>query len=327
VHHCMVDGVAGVDLMATLLAVAPDDGPGPDWEPVGRPSDTRLAASAAADLARAVVVAPFWILRQAGHPQRAVHGLRSLASGFGDWAGVLWPTHKSSITGPVGAERAWAWAEVDLSEAKAVRAERGGTVNDVVLSAVANGLRKLLLARGEDPRSTTIRTVIPVSVRTEDGVLDNEVSAELADLPVDIACPELRYEVVRSETERLKRSHEVEAGEAATSLAGWVPPPLLAFGTRAAVALLRRHPQRNVTTVVTNVPGPQEPLTAAGRRMLATYPYIPVALGVRITVGVLSYDGGLFFGVTGDKDSMPDVELVAEGIREGIAELHAPIPA
>jgi hypothetical protein len=172
-----------------------------------------------------------------------------------------------------------------------------------------------------------LRTVVPVSVRVQADAVDNEVSAVVVDLPVGIRLPELRYAAVRSETDRQKASHEVEVGEAATGLADWLPPPLMAVGTRAVAGVLRNHAQRNISTVVTNVPGPQHPLFAAHRRLLATYPYVPVAFGVRITVGILSYDGTLYFGVTGDKASTPDLDVVARGIEAGFAELAPPGPA
>jgi diacylglycerol O-acyltransferase / wax synthase len=194
-------------------------------------------------------------------------------------------------------------------------------VNDVILAAVTRGFRDLLETRGEDPTHHQIHTLVPVSVRVEHGVMDNEVSALVADLPVRFSTPELRYEAICAETQRLKASSEAEAGEAVTRLAELVPAPLMAFGTRATSAFLRRRPQRNVTTVTTNVPGPQFPLYAAGRRMLTYYPFVPVAFGVRYAIAILSYDGDLYFGLTGDKECSPDLGVLAKGIEAGFAEL------
>jgi hypothetical protein len=106
-----------------------------------------------------------------------------------------------------------------------------------------------------------------------------------------------------------------------TRLAELVPAPLMAYGTRAVVSALHRWPQRNVTTVTTNVPGPQFPLYANGRRMVAYYPFVPVALGVRYAVAILSYDGGLYFGLTGDEACSPDLDVLAKGIEAGFTEL------
>ena len=331
VHHCVVDGVAGVELMAALLDDSPDaerPAAGP-WTPAPGPTETALVTDAFGQLAAGTLRAGRWVFDAAAHPTDTVGRLWDLGAGARSWLGEAWPTPKSSLEGTVGPERTWTWATVPLADAKAVRAERGGTVNDVILAAVTRGLRDLLQARGEDPAATEVRTLVPVSVRAEHGRMDNEVSALVAELPVDVAVPELRYEAVRDETRWLKLSHEAEAGEAVTALADLVPPSALAYGTKVVAALLRRHPQGSITTVTTNVPGPQFPLYAAGRRMLAYHPFVPVAFGVRVAVAILSYDGTLSFGVTGDKETTPDVDVLAAGIVAGVEELRdrrAPCP-
>jgi diacylglycerol O-acyltransferase len=327
VHHCIVDGVAGVDLMEVVLddtptAAVAGSADRDEWTAAPPPSDTRLALGALGDLVQPVLAASRRLLGAATRPGDAVRGLRRLGSGVRSWVGEAWPTPRSAIGGTIGPDRRWTWARATLAEAKAIRAARGGTVNDVILAAVTRGFRDLLEARGEDPATTEVRSLVPVSVRAEHGVLDNEVSALVADLPVGYAVAELRYEAVRSETFYLKLSDEAEAGEAVTALAELVPAPLMAFGTRAAAALLRHHPQRNITTVTTNVPGPQYPLYAAGRRMVGYFPYVPVAFGIRYAVAVLSYDGELFFGLTGDQESSPDLDVLAHGIEAGFAELR-----
>lgn len=326
VHHCMVDGIAGVGLMEEVLDLAPDAEPGPErsepWVAVPGPSETRLVADAVGDLVTTVLRWTGVVLGSLARPGETASRLRTLTSGVGSWLGEAWPTTATSVDGTIGPERCWRGVRVPLAEAKAIRAERGGTVNDVILTAVTRGFRDLLLARGEDPAATEIRTLVPVSVRTEHGRLDNEVSAMVADLPVEISVPELRYEAIRNETRWLKLSHEAEAAESVSSLADLVPAPFMAYGSRVAAAVLRRHPQRSINTVTTNVPGPQVPLFAAGRRMVAYYPYVPVAFGVRFAVAILSYDGELFFGVTGDRDSAPDIDVLADGIVAGITELY-----
>ena len=328
VHHCIVDGVAGMDLMEVVLDDSPTaaaESTGRDeWEAEPGPSDTRLAMDAVGDLVQPLLAASRRLLGAVAHPGDALRGLRRLGSGLRSWVDEAWPTPRSTIGGTIGPDRRWTWARATLAEAKAIRAARGGTVNDVILAAVTRGFRDLLEARGEDPALHEVRTLVPVSVRARHGVLDNEVSALVAELPVGYAVAELRYEAVRSETLCLKLSDEPEAGEAVTALAELVPAPLMAFGTRAAVALLRHHPQRNITTVTTNVPGPQYPLYAAGRRMVGYFPYVPVAFGIRYAVAVLSYDGDLFFGLTGDQESSPDLDVLARGIEAGFAELRLP---
>ncbi len=160
---------------------------------------------------------------------------------------------------------------------------------------------------------------MPVSVRrpTEKGTYNNRVSAMFAELPAGLEDPVERLRSVSAQMDGLKRSKQAVAGDALTSLSGFAPSMLLALGTRLAV----RMPQRSLTTVTTNVPGPQQPLFLAGRRMLEAVPYVPIANQVRIGTAIFSYDGALKFGVTGDYDSAPDIRVLCDGIETGMAEL------
>jgi WS/DGAT/MGAT family acyltransferase len=232
--------------------------------------------------------------------------------------GLVRRTPPSSLNGPIGPHRRWSWARSQLSDVKAIRGALGGTVNDVVLACITNGFRRLLLARGE-PIDRVVRTMVPVSVRApgERGTYNNRVSAMFAELPVGIEDPRERLDAIRTQMEGLKESRQAVAGEVLTSLSGFAPPMLLALGERVAT----RVPQRNVNTVTTNVPGPQFPLYAAGRRLLEAFPYVPLGGRVRVGVAIFSYDGALNFGVTGDYDSAADVGVLCDGIEEGLAEL------
>jgi diacylglycerol O-acyltransferase len=157
--------------------------------------------------------------------------------------------------------------------------------------------------------------------QTAHDVYDNRVSAIFFDLPVHVDDPVDRLKAAREEMARLKQSHEPEAGEALTSLAGAMPTTLTASALRLATRLSTRLPQRNMNTVVTNVPGPTLPLYAAGRQMLEYLPFVPLGSGVRIGVAILSYNGMLFFGITGDFDTAPDIDVIATGIESAIAAL------
>jgi hypothetical protein len=161
--------------------------------------------------------------------------------------------------------------------------------------------------------------MVPVSVRSpgERGTYNNRVSAMFAELPVGVEDPIERLDSIRSQMEGLKESKQAVAGEVLTSLSGFAPPLLLALGERVAT----RVPQRNVNTVTTNVPGPQYPLYAAGRRLLEAFPYVPLGGRVRIGIAIFSYHGALNFGVTGDFDAAPDIEVLCNGIEEGVGEL------
>jgi WS/DGAT/MGAT family acyltransferase len=321
VHHCMVDGVSGTDLLAVMLdqardATPPDSGNG--WFPRPEPTSAQILSTALIERA----VSPYEMLRSARAATRAPRELASRLTetvrGLAAMRGLL-RSGQTSLNGPIGPHRRWAWARSQLADVKAVRASLGGTVNDVVLAVITNGFRELLQSRGEPVEEQTVRTMVPVSVRSPDerGTYNNRVSAMFAELPVGIADPVERLDSIRTQMEGLKESKQAVAGEVLTSLSGFAPPMLLSLGTRAFM----RFPQRSLNTVTTNVPGPQFPLFAAGRRMLEAFPYVPLAGTVRIGIAIFSYDGTLNFGVTGDFDSATDIGVLAGGIEGGLAQL------
>jgi WS/DGAT/MGAT family acyltransferase len=252
-------------------------------------------------------------------PRQIASQLGEVARGLRAWGGVVRPTPRSTINGPIGPHRRWDWARTTLADVKTVRKALGGTVNDVVLTVLTRGFRDLLLARGEDVEGRFVRTLVPVSVRaaSERGTYNNRVSAMIAALPVGIDDPQERLAAIRSQMDGLKESKQAVAGEVLTSLSGFAPSMLLALGTRVAM----RVPQRNVNTVTTNVPGPQLPLYARGRQMLEAFPFVPLASSVRVGVAIFSYNGMLNYGVTGDYDSAPDIGVLCGGIEAGMTEL------
>jgi diacylglycerol O-acyltransferase len=228
------------------------------------------------------------------------------------------------LNGPLGPHRRYAWASTTVEDIKTVRKHLGGTFNDVVLAAITNGFRELLLSRGEDV-DRVVRTLVPVSVRPRnaegmavgDGTFENKVSAMFAELPVDIDDPAQRLSAISWQMEGLKDSKQALAGEALTSMSGFAPPMLLAMGMRLAT----RAAQRNVNTVTTNVPGPQFPLYAAGRKMLRAFPYVPLGGQIRLGLAIFSYDGEVNFGITGDYDTTEDIDVLAAGIEQGMAQM------
>ena len=184
---------------------------------------------------------------------------------------------------------------------------------------MTRAFRDLLLARGEQPSAHKVRTLVPVSVRHPDerGHLDNRVSAILAELPVEVEDPHDRLTEVAIRMQALKDSHEAQVGEQITGIADALPPlPLAAF-----LHVAFRLPHRNLTTVITNVPGPTRPLYLAGRPMVAPSPYVPIGDRLRSGVAVTTYDGRLLLGVTTDRDSMPDADVLLTGIAAGFSEL------
>jgi diacylglycerol O-acyltransferase / wax synthase len=227
------------------------------------------------------------------------------------------------VTSPVAASERLAVAVSaprQFSSLLEVRRALGGTVNDVVLAAITHGFRELLLTRGERV-DRVLRTLVPVSVRRpgERGTYNNRVSAIFAELPIGIKDPAEALESIRTQMADLKESKQAVAGEVLTSLSGFAPPMLLALGARLA----SRLPQRSLNTGTTNVPGPQYPLYLAGRRMLESFPYIPLFASVRVAVAIFSYDGALSFGVSGDYDTAPDIDVLCRGIEHGLAQLVA----
>lgn len=324
-HHCMVDGVSGTDLLTVILDDTPEPSPAvPDtWRPRRDPSDVRLLADAAVDY----VVSPYEQWRAARSAvRRPLHVLAqgaATARGLTSMAGLARALPESSLMGPIGPHRRYSWARASLDDVKTIRKGLGGTVNDIVLSVVTRGFRDLITAHAEDPQQQVVRTLVPVSVRRpeERGSYNNRVSAMFAELPVNIADPMARLSAIRVQMENLKQSRQAVAAETLTSLSGFAPPLLLALGTRVATRAARRMPRRAIGTVTTNVPGPQHPLYALGRRVVEVFPYVPLASPMRVGVAVFSYSGRLNFGVSADYDSVPDLEVLTEGIEAGMTEL------
>jgi diacylglycerol O-acyltransferase / wax synthase len=326
VHHCMADGISGNDLFTVLLdresdASSADHGV---WRPAPEPSALHLAADALWQL----VLSPYDELLVVcrgtiAAPIRVMCRLRDVAEGMFSYARRVPPTGSNSLVGTIGPHRRWTSASATLDDVKTIRQAFGATVNDVIVTAITGGLRALLLSRGESAHGVVLRTLIPVSVRPEGAhdTYDNRVSAMFADLPVDIDDPVDRLLAVREQMAMLKASHQTAAGEGLTALAGLAPPVALAFAERAAMQILRRLPQHTINTVTTNVAGPQHPLQLAGRRMIEYLPFVPIVYGMRVGMAVLSYDGKLAFGLTSDYDAADDIDVLANGIEDTIAEL------
>ncbi|HET9559473.1 MAG TPA: wax ester/triacylglycerol synthase family O-acyltransferase, partial [Actinomycetota bacterium] len=329
VHHCLVDGVSGTELLAVILDLSADV-PAPvedDWQPRPAPSPLRLARDATVGLATSPYEQMRAVTAAVRRPRRALDALAEVLRGSLSLSSLVRPTPPTSLNGPIGPHRTIAWADADLADVKRIRVAHGGTVNDVVLALITRGFRDLLPARGEDPDGRVIRTLVPVSVRprgesgpaTGDGTLTNKVSAMFAELPVGIDEPVERLHAITAQLRDLKESRQALAGEALTSGMGFAPPMLLTLGARVATRAARR--MGNLDTVTTNVPGPQIPLYSCGHKMVRAYPYVPLAAPLRVGVSIFSYDGELTFGITGDYDTASDIDVLAEGIGAGVKEL------
>jgi WS/DGAT/MGAT family acyltransferase len=326
VHHCMVDGVAGTDLMQLLFDLAPDaTHPEPqDWTPQRSPSGVEVVAGAVQD----ALTQPLRHVA-AGEGGTGVGGLartvlgtgRTLVRSLPTVARQLTTPIARSLSGPIGPHRRWAWTQAEFDELKAVRSALGGTVNDVVLAAITTGFRDLLERRGSLRDGLVVRSMVPVSMRQESerGNLDNRISAVFVDLPVAEPDPVARLASVRRQMDEYKKAMELVDARSIIAMGDFVAPTLLSLGVRAALGASQFYSQ----AVTTNVPGPRVPLYALGRRMTSAHAYVPIAGGTRISIGIFSYLNTMTFGINADFDGFPDVDVLSAGIRRGVDELTA----
>jgi diacylglycerol O-acyltransferase / wax synthase len=322
VHHAMVDGVSGTDLYRVIFDLSPEPSPLPpaDDRPVsGEPSELSLLTAGSLDMvarSAAGVLALVNLLLRPGETAGQATGVTRAIAKLADSAQ---PAARSSLCGPIGRQRRYTWAQASLKHVKKIKRELGGTVNDVVLAAISSGFRTLLLSRGEEPGPHMVPSLVPVSLRAagEENIYENRVSVLVADLPVHLADPRQRLEAVRTELSTLKASNEAAAGEALIALGRLTPYPLASLAVRLAYLL----PQREIVTVTTNVPGPRQPLYAMGRKLMELIPYVPIATTLRTGIAIFSYCDTLTFGITGDYDSTPDLDVLARGIEDGVTEL------
>lgn len=318
VHHCLVDGVGGSDLMTLMFDLSPDQTPAElrPWVPEAEPSALSLVLSGIRDTASEPV-------RQAANIAALTRGearaeITSFVGGWLRYAARLTRAGAASLNGPTSSHRRWLWAQADLEEVKRIRHAFGGTVNDVILAAVTGGFRELLGVRGLLSGNTLVRTVVPVSVRApgEQGLLTNRLSVLLVNLPCGEPDPVRRLHLIREQMEFLKETHQAIGPRAFIGLVA-MAPALLAVAAHTALTL--RQPV--VQAITTSIPGPPFPLYVMGRKLVAMYPYVPIVTGVRISIGTISYLGTLHFGLAGDFDAMPDLDVLGNGIRAGLDEL------
>ena len=235
--------------------------------------------------------------------------------------GILRPAAESPLTGPVSTKRRYSAARASLGDVAKVKAAFGVTLNDVALAAITSSFRAALVRRGKEPTRDSLRTLVPVSVRTNDaiGITDNRVSVMLPLLPVDKEDPVDQLMAVHRRLTRAKGSGQREAGSVFLAAVNAMPFALTAWAVRA----LTKLPQRGVVTLATNVPGPRQRLRIMGREVLHVFPIPPIALQLRTGIAVVSYADDLVFGITADYDATPDVDEIARGIEQAIARLVA----
>jgi diacylglycerol O-acyltransferase / wax synthase len=320
-HHCLVDGVSGVDIATVLFDLDADPPPQPDpepWFPRPEPGAAKLLADALVERAHTPLEFAGAAVDAVVHPRHAATAGLTAAGGLAAiaQAGIA-GAPASPLNLRIGPHRRFAWVDADLAVFKAVKNALGGTVNDVVLSAVAGALRRHYLAHGLETAGVELKAMVPVSIRAEEerGALGNRVAAMYAPLPVGIADPVERFKTIHEALGHLKSSGQAVGAERLTQMADFAVPTVL----NQAARLQSR--QRFFNLTVTNVPGPQFPLYMMGRRLNAFYPKVPLVLNTALGIAIMSYDGQLFFGLLGDYDEMSDLDEFASDLRSAIAEL------
>jgi WS/DGAT/MGAT family acyltransferase len=322
-HHCLVDGVGSVDVAYLLLDTEPNPPERPQT-PIPPSTDSLVlrplvpsppqsitnAAQAGARVARAGMHAAL-------HPREALE--RSAAVAELIVRDELIGAPHTSLNVPIGSTRRFAVVNRPLEEFKAIRRALGGSINDVVLAACTTGLRRLLLGRGEELHPRGLRAMVPVNIRqsSERLSLGNRVSSLFVELPVATENARERHRRIVAATERLKSSSAATGAEAMIDLAGLAPPVLHAALARSLYAT------RLFNVTITNVPGPQIPLYSFGARLREVHPVVPLAAAHSVGIAIFSYDGLVTFGVIADSESTPDIEVLTDGIEQGIDELLA----
>jgi WS/DGAT/MGAT family acyltransferase len=318
VHHCLVDGISGVSVTTVLLDSEPN--PPPDSKGLVEAlspaaEDDEASRGTLSRLGRAVSSG----VDTALHP-RKLGALLSRSRGLAEMLirdELIGATH-TSLNESIGATRRFAAVDVPLDDLKQIKRSLGGTVNDVVLAVTAGGLRRLFERRGEISNVDTIRAMVPVSLReaSEALGLGNRVSSLFVELPIAEPDPLLRFRKTAAAAEELKSGNQAASAETLIDLAGATPPVI-----QSVVARLSFTPRLfNVT--ITNVPGPQMTLYAMGARLRRVVPLVPIFSGHAIGVAVVSYDGGVTFGLNADRATVPDLDVLQRGIEESLAELQ-----
>jgi len=330
-HQALVDGIHAIDI-GHVIVDGESDGAEPftdPWRPAREPSDVKLIASALVDAVRR----PSQI---ADNVRGAMTDVKSIGGPVFSAVGAVMstvartavrPAPVSPLNAEIGEARRFVMVGTDLADYRTVRSRlaRGDyadqvTVNDVVLATISGALRSWLLTRGKAVHAaTTVRAMVPISVydTDESGRVGNRVTACFVDLPVGEAGASMRlHQIAFAMRQQMEGGHAIGA-ESLAGLAGFASPTLHSLGARLGSAVSRRL----FNLIITNVPGPQQRLYVGSSRMLSTYPVVPLAHGQAVAIGVTSYDGGVYFGLNGDRDAMPDLEVLGQCLVDSLSDL------
>ncbi len=332
-HHVLVDGLNSTDIAHVIVDAGPTPTalPASRRRPVPEPSDLELVAGAVVDAVRRPSEVVDNLRGGFVDVGRAGRRVLSVATGVASTLAraSARPAPTSPLNAEVGTSRRYVMVGTDLEDYRTVRTRlaRGRyvedvSVNDVVLATIAGAFRSWLLTRGEPVTpSTTVRAMVPVSVYDEEGEgiapIGNQLRACFVDLPVGEPGPSMRLHQIAFAMRQQMEGGQAVGADALSGLAGFAPPTLHSLGARLGTVMTKRL----FNLVITNVPGPQEPIYAADAKMLATYPVMPLGRGHALSIGLTSYDGGLYYGINADRDAVPDADVVGQSIVDALAEL------
>jgi diacylglycerol O-acyltransferase len=325
-HQALVDGAGTVDIGQVVLdsTAHPRETPPDSWQPQKPPSAIELLAGVVADAVRS----PSAVLEMARAEMASLTGSTSVREVLDGAVGALvgpGAARRRALDSPLHAktsgQRRYLTVDTPLEDYRSVRAMHGGSVNDVVLAVVAGALRAWMMTRGESVTATrSVRAVVPMSIRDTDGEqssLGTRVVASVVNLPVGEQSPVMRLHQISYQTKVHKDTGRAVGARTLADIAGFAPTTLHALAARVASSTVRIADE----LVITNVPGPQAPLYAAGARMVASYPVVPLTTGQSLTVGATSYDGQVSFGLNADRTAMPDLAVFAQCVTDALDEL------
>jgi diacylglycerol O-acyltransferase len=320
-HHALIDGVSGVDLATVLCTLGPEMPEVPDlppWSPQAEPGNIELVSRSLQSSTREIVGAATGILRAIAQPEQAARKVREVSKGVGSllWASLA-PAPSSPLNQLAGPHRRYRGVRTQLEDLRLVKNTFGGSINDVVVTIVTGALRDWLVSRGVRTEGLELRALVPVSVRADadKGEFGNKLAVMQGPLPVYVDDALDRYLIVRQAMDDLKASNQALGAGVLASVQNLAPPTLLAQASRLQFST------HFFNLLVTNVPGPQLPLYMVGRKLLDIFPIAFLPSGHGLAIAVFSYDGGLDFGLLADFDTIPDIDVISDGITTSLAEL------
>jgi len=318
-HHAMIDGMSGVDIASVLFDTTEQPRPfeAEPWTPEPAPSTAELMRRWAVDsVTHPVEAATAHASAAFGAPRFAIARARDALSSASNLV-RSGRAPESPFDVVVGSSRRFSFADAVVDDAKAIKNALGGSVNDVILAAVAGAIGRLLEARGNEVGDLSLRAMVPVSTRDESQSMTfgNRVSMFFVDLPVGPMDPAQRLRLITEATRDLKEKRHALGAASLVGMTRWAPPTLHALAARLASR------QRIMNLVVSNVPGPNVPLFLAGARLIAMYPLMPLVEAAALSIAITSLSGVMGFGFTGDWDAVPDIDALPGHLNAAIADL------